>query len=179
LAGFIEREYWVLNAFAILIFGRETTMMMDDLERKRVARVLFAYIMAFTYTIVLQIVQKNKAVNAFKEQKKKAMEERQDVNEMRFDRYRNPSLHAIDRAVANFVEWAPAFLTLFGAHVLVTGRSSYFAWLYVCARFLYPTLALNGGVTQSGAKPVIYFATVPGYIALLGLSLSVAFNSIF
>lgn len=72
------------------------------------------------------------------------------------DRYNsnNPILLAGDRAVANFNEWAPTFLILYWTHYQIVGDPSYWGWIYVASRALYPLLAANGGIRRNGARPL-------------------------
>jgi len=108
---------------------------------------------------------------------------------MVYNRYTDDGMIAADRVVGNFTEWMGAFLTLFWLSVAIVGAEVLWAgWLYVGIRVLYPFLAHAGGVTSkgtvfylffehssmtvnmvlffAGATPIIFIATIPGYVSL-------------
>jgi hypothetical protein len=88
----------------------------------------------------------------------------------KYNRFTDPIMLASDRSVGNFIEWQGIFLSLFWVNAILTGKEMYLGWVYVGIRFLYPFLALAGGVTTKGPQPLIFVATVPGYVVLGRLS---------
>jgi len=69
------------------------------------------------------------------------------------------------------IEWMGPFLVSFwvAAHVVPASQAATVingGWAYVALRILYPLLALNGGLTQKGARPFIFFSTMPAYAIL-------------
>ena len=136
----------------------------DQQLMKASARVMLGYISAFVLAVLVQVVAK---VNFIRKRNSKKTDDEEP-----FNRYSNNDdfLLAADRAVGNFVEWAPAFLTLYWTHIAVAGDCTTTGWLYVGARLLYPFVAVLGGIRLSGARPIIYLSTVPGYFVLLKLA---------
>ena len=148
---------------------------MDKEAIRAHAKVLVGYSAAFTFAVLLQLKIKKGVAREFKAKKKAMTDAGQDVKDLRYNRYtdEDPLLKAADRGVGNFVEWAPAFLSLFLANAAVTGDATKLGWAYVALRVLYPILAVNGGISLAGAKPLIYLSTVPMYIVLTLLSVGV------
>jgi hypothetical protein len=131
------------------------------------SRVTFAYLSVFTLLIFVQTYAKALAMKAARKRKET------DAS-FRFNRYQSddPFLLQCDRAVGNFLEWAPSFLGFFWMHVLILGDSAVLpGYVYVGARALYPVLAASGGISRRGASPIIFASTVPAYLALCALSL--------
>jgi len=139
------------------------------------ARVTVAYASAFAFSVLVQLVAKRRAAMAYREAKKRG----ELPPDARFNRYdvagADDALIAADRGVGNTLEWSPWFLSLFWADLAVAGPAVAvpWGWAYVAARFAYPVLAQLGGVTRGGPRPLIFLSTVPGYAALLRLSLDV------
>ncbi len=57
--------------------------------------------------------------------------------------------------------------------VVSGGASSTWGWMYIGARAFYPILAINGGIGTTGSKNMILLSTIPAYIALIGLAVSI------
>lgn len=149
--------------------------MMDKTIKVAAARVMLGYTLAFLLAVLIQLVEKVRVVKSAKAKKSDTTEQTPKINRYVTDDRR---LHAADRSLGNFLEWAPAFLTLFWTYLLVVEETPwtaiYWGWLYVAARFLYPVLAMGGGVTFTGAKPLILLATGPGYMVLIRLAAGIA-----
>jgi hypothetical protein len=92
----------------------------------------------------------------------------------KIERYTDPRLLIVDRAVYNLLEWLPVFLGLFWISMIATGGQTVtWGWVYVLFRALYPPLALSGGLSAKlGPKYIILWATAPAYVALIALLLS-------
>lgn len=125
------------------------------------ARITLSYVGTFLFAIIVQTVSKIRAMAQHKANKA------QTGSKEFFNRYTDVRILAADRSVGNFVEWMGAFLTLFWLNAFLTGDRVELGWIYVASRLLYPVLAVNGGISLAGAKPIIFLATVPGYYVLI------------
>ena len=137
----------------------------DAARLKSTAEVILGYTGVFTLLVMIQLQHKVRVMRAHRDAKKSGAETKP------FDRYssEDAGLLAADRAVGNFVEWAPSFLALFVTHQAVVPAEldgAFWGWVYVAARCAYPFLAMGGGITRAGARPLIFLSTVPGYIVL-------------
>lgn len=79
-----------------------------------------------------------------------------------------------DRSLGNFLEYSTLFVSLLWIHTALIGDCEAIGFSYVFLRALYPILAYAGGITFSGAKPIIYLSTLPGYGVLIWLTLKIA-----
>jgi len=134
------------------------------------SRVTFAALLVHVLNILVQTGVKIHLLRKVRERKKL------DPNYM-FDRYNSgePLLLAADRIVGNFLEWLPVFLSVLWLYAFHVGDPSWYGWVYVVARALYPVVAFNGGIGRRGTLPIIYASTVPQYAMLLCLGLPVAY----
>jgi len=134
------------------------------------ARVTFAALLVHVLNVVVQSVVKIHLMRKVKERK------RLDPN-YRFDRYKGdePLLVTADRVVGNFLEWLPVFLSVLWLYAFHVGDPSWYGWVYVLARVLYPVVAFKGGIDRRGAMPIIFISTVPQYAMLVCLGLPVAY----
>lgn len=145
---------------------------MDDAIFKEAARITLWYFVAFLINVFgVQGVLKVSAALAHKASKATT------GSKVAFNRYTDVRILAGDRCVGNFVEWMGIFLALFWVNAALTGRNIDYGWMYVASRLLYPVLALSGGITPSGPKPLIFFATMPGYY-VLGLYMIQIYNAL-
>lgn len=142
------------------------------------ARIMLAYCAAFAFSIVLQFIAKLRAIRE-RFDKKKSLSKDEIASKVPYSRYEsnhNLFLLQTDRAVGNYVEWSAQFLTLFWTSIHVGGDLPWIhslGYVYVFSRFLYPIVAIRGGITFSGAKPIIFLATIPGYFVLLALAFEI------
>jgi hypothetical protein len=114
----------------------------------------------FLLAVLVQVLCKVVAERAHKAKKASGSKEV-------FNRYTDEGMLAADRGLGNWLEWAPTFIVLFWLNALLTGENVFLGWVYVASRAAYPLLALMGGVNTSGAKPLIFLATGPGYAVLI------------
>ncbi|ETW03154.1 hypothetical protein H310_05573 [Aphanomyces invadans] len=134
---------------------------MTDVIHLEGARVMLGYVASFLFAIVMQVFSK---LSAMKQHKK---DKASGASKERFNRYTSDLMLAGDRSVGNFVEWQGAFLVLFWTNIVAAGaKEVWLGWVYVGIRFAYPILAYLGGIKQSGAQPLIFLATLPGYYVL-------------
>ena len=143
------------------------------------AKVMLGYSTVFTINIGIQFAIKMNLLKSFKAHKAKLAAEGKDVSDLRYNRYADVKLIVADRIVGNFIEWAPIFMTLFGTNVALGNDVAALGWSYVALRFLYPFFAFAGGITEAGANPRIFGATMPmyGILLLLGKRINeVVFN---
>lgn len=129
---------------------------MDDTVFKSAAQVTGAFGTLLLLTMMYQGVSKTIAAS-------------KTTKEKRVDRYNlGNSFVAIDRSVANLVEWCPVFLIFFWLSMILTGgQTLIYGWIYVAARAIYPVLAVSGGVSATrGLKPFMGLSTLPGYLCL-------------
>jgi hypothetical protein len=140
-------------------------MAVNEQVLKEASKIILAYFGTFLWAMIFQTTSKFKAAAAHK--KEKAGRD----SKIQFNRYTDPHILAGDRCVGNWQEWAIPFLLVFWLNVLLTGKEQlHLGWVYVFSRALYPLLAVNGGITLSGAKPLIFIATMPGYYVILRLA---------
>jgi hypothetical protein len=126
------------------------------------ARVTVVYLLVFLFNIAFQVYAKKKAINAAKSSEKYASSN--------FNRYApsDKTLLAADRVVANYLEWAPFFLSLFWLSLYFKGLAAITpGYTYVFFRFLYLIFAANGGITRFGPRETILIATIPMYMCLI------------
>jgi uncharacterized membrane protein YecN with MAPEG domain len=137
------------------------------------AKVMLGYTSVFTCAVLLQLYMKVNSIKQFKQMKKKLAAEGKDVSELQYNRYSDTALMVADRIVGNFNEWAPSFIVLFGTNVALGNDVVTLGWSYVALRFMYPILALSGGLNTTGARPLIFAATMPmyGVLTLLGMKI--------
>jgi hypothetical protein len=148
----------------------------DDIVLRDAARVTLAYLIVFVLSIGLQVYGKVVAIKAHKKAKAEAASSVSGASmPAPFNRYSptDATLLAADRVVGNFLEWAPAFLGLFWLSIVFAGKGIEVGWLYVALRVVYAVLAVNGGLAPSGARPLIFVATVPMYCVLSVLAYNV------
>lgn len=127
------------------------------------ARVVVLYAMVFIVAISYQVVAKTRAIR----EGQKAEKENRDA---KFNRYASSDsmLIGADRAVGNFLEWAPTFLTMFWLALYYGEEKAVLpGYLYVALRFLYVVLVSQGGITRYGPRKTILFSTIPMYGVLI------------
>lgn len=131
---------------------------MQETVLKEAARISLYYVLSFLFTVGYQGYLKFSA-----------MAEHKGNNATRkpFERYGHVKILAGDRSVGNFLEWMGPFLILFWLNAFLNGTYVYMGWVYVASRFLYPILAGLGGIKASGPRPLIFLATLPGYVVLI------------
>jgi hypothetical protein len=134
---------------------------MDAESFRSASKITAAWVAVYAASMFKQIFDKTKvtveAVNA---------------KDKMFNRYTDSRLIVADRIVGNTLEWGAIFLpSLWIAFGLAQDNEnvSWWGWLYIATRAIYPILASLGGLRRSGAQPLIFLATVPGYAALMAL----------
>ncbi|GBF90975.1 hypothetical protein Rsub_03830 [Raphidocelis subcapitata] len=125
---------------------------------KGAALVTASYLVLFSATMVIQ------GLSRF------GMERKALKAKKHFDRYTDPRMRPLDRAVGNLLEWLPVFLGLFWLSIALGADTVMLGWAYVIGRVFYCVLAYSGqGISRTvGAKAPILLATVPMY-AVLGM----------
>jgi hypothetical protein len=129
---------------------------------KEGGKITLAFSGAFLFNVLVQVQGKIQSAMAHKRAKQAGTKEK-------YNRFSDEIMIPSDRSVGNFIEWQGLFLSLFWVNAALTGKEMWLGWVYVGIRFLYPLLAISGGVTSKGPRPLIFFATGPGYVVLLRL----------
>ncbi len=137
--------------------------MLSESSVRQGARVTILYLLIFVATIIYQAIAKTKAI-----QQGHASELKN--KDTKFNRYASNDsvLIGADRAVGNFLEWTPVFLSLFWLALYFGGeRTVIVGHAYSVCRVLYLIIVSQGGITRYGPRQTIFFATIPMYGILL------------
>jgi hypothetical protein len=77
-----------------------------------------------------------------------------------WNRYTDPIMLSVDRALGNLVEWQGAFLALLWLNALICQKEIWIGWLYVAARACVPVLARVSLQEPGIGKRLMFVSTV-------------------
>lgn len=122
------------------------------------ARVSIAFLCLYALTFAIVLVAKIRGIVQAKSAGKA------------FDRYTSNDMHTADRLNANFLEWAPMFLTILWSLAATSNLSPgcvTAAWLYVTLRAFYIALVFIFGIAKDGMHQQLFISTFPAYFCLI------------